>query len=78
MLSSTKRRISLLERSIELPITAERFLARVQDRIRFTGESLDEAFRSLLVSLSVENLDRLEKELVEWPNRNNSAQTKER
>jgi hypothetical protein len=50
MLSSTKRRISLLERSIELPITAERFLASVQDRVRFTGESLDDAFRSLLIS----------------------------
>jgi hypothetical protein len=65
MLSSTKRRIALLERSIELPITAERFWASVQERVRFTGESLDEAFRSLLVSLSVENLDRLEEELVQ-------------
>ena len=65
MLSSTKRRISVLERSMELPITAERFLARVQDRVRFTGESLDEAFRSLLIPLSVENLDRLEEELVQ-------------
>ena len=30
MLNSAKRRISILERSIELPITAERFLASVQ------------------------------------------------
>jgi hypothetical protein len=65
MLSSTKRRIALLERSIELPITAERFWASVQERVRLTGASVDEAFRSLLASLSDENLDRLEEELVQ-------------
>ena len=65
MLNSTKHRIALLERSIELPITAERFLASVQDRVRLTGESLDEAFRSLLVPLSIENLNRLEEEIMQ-------------
>jgi len=65
MLSSTKRRILLLERSIELPITADRFLASVQDRIRFTSESLAEAFRSLLFPLSIENLNRREEEIMQ-------------
>ncbi|MGP0071774.1 MAG: hypothetical protein ACLPWF_07565 [Bryobacteraceae bacterium] len=65
MLSSTKRRISVLERSIELPITAERFLASVQDRVRLTGASFDEVFRSSLASLSYENLCRLEKEVMQ-------------
>ena len=69
MLHSSKLTISFLERSIELPITAERFLASVQERVRLTGVSLDEAFRSLLIPLSVENLDRLEEELMQrrWP-----------
>ena len=63
MLSSTKRRISVLERTIELPITAERFLTSVQERVRLTGQRFDVVFRSSLVSLSDENLDRLEEEM---------------
>ena len=65
MLNSAKRRISLLERSIELPITLERFVISVQERARLTGASLDDAFQSLLVSLNDENLERLEKELIQ-------------
>jgi hypothetical protein len=65
MLNSAKRRISILERSIELPTTAGRFFDSVQERARLTGASLEEAFRSLLVSLSDENLERLEKELIQ-------------
>jgi hypothetical protein len=52
MLTSTKRRISILERSIELPITAERFLARAQERARLSGAIFEEARQSLLVSLN--------------------------
>jgi hypothetical protein len=63
MLSSTKRRISLLERSIQLPMTAERFAALVEERMRFTGMSVEEASKSVIGSLSLENLDRIEKEL---------------
>jgi hypothetical protein len=44
MLSSTKRRMSVLERSIQIPITAEIFVARVQERARLTGASFEEAF----------------------------------
>ena len=65
MLSSTKRRISLLERSIELPMTAERFLASVQEYVRLTGADSDEARQLLRVSLSDENLGRLGEELVQ-------------
>jgi hypothetical protein len=64
MLSSAKRRISLLERSIQLSMTAERFSALVEERMRLTGMGFEEASQSLIDSLSVENLDRLEKELV--------------
>ena len=62
---SAKRRLATLERSIELPLTVERFLARVEEHVRLTGASLDEAFRFLLAPLSVENLDRLEEELMQ-------------
>jgi len=64
MPSGAKHRMSILERSIELPLTAERFLASVQERVRHTGMSAIHAFRSLITSLSNENLDRLETELA--------------
>jgi hypothetical protein len=65
MLHGAKRRISALERSIALPVTAERFLASVQERVRLTGASFEEAGQSLLASLSVETLDRLADELLQ-------------
>ena len=65
MLSSTKRRISALERSIELPMTAARFAALVEERIRLTGMSLAEASQSVIVSLSEDSLARLEEELMQ-------------
>jgi len=65
MLSSAKRRISLLERSIELPMTFERFKSLIEERMRLTGISVEEACESLISTLGVENLDRLEKELIQ-------------
>ena len=65
MLSSAKRRISLLERSIELPMTFERFKSLIEERMRLTGMGVEEASQSLIDSLSVENLGRLEKELMQ-------------
>jgi hypothetical protein len=65
MLSSAKRRISILERSIQLPMTAERFAALVEERMRLTGMSIGEASQSLIAALSPENLGRLEKELLQ-------------
>ena len=65
MLSSTKRRIVLLERSIELPITEERFLAGVQNQVRLTGASFDDVLGSSLAALSYENLCRLEDDVTQ-------------
>jgi len=59
MLQSAKRRLGILERSIELPPTAERFMARVAEHVRLTGASNDDAIRALTTSISDENLDRL-------------------
>jgi len=57
MLSSAKRRMLVLERSIHLPITAARFLSLVEERVRLTGASFDDASQSLIVSLSDQDLD---------------------
>jgi hypothetical protein len=62
MLSSAKRRISLLEHSIQLPITAQRFLVLVEERVRLTGASFDDASQSLIVSLNDQDLDCLAEE----------------
>jgi hypothetical protein len=65
MLNNAKRRISVLERSIPLPITADRIMASAQERVRLTGASLDDALHSLMVSLSVEDLNRLVEEFLQ-------------
>jgi len=65
LLSSAKRRMSALERSIHLPITADRFLARVEEVIRPTGASRDEAFRLLMDPLTEHELEHLIEELLE-------------
>ena len=65
MLISTKRRMSVLERSIHIPMTADRFLARVQEVVRLTGASTDEAFRSLMPPLKDDELDHLIEEFLE-------------
>jgi hypothetical protein len=64
MLSSTKRRMSALERSIHIPMTADRFLARVQEVVRVTGTSTDEAFQSLVAPLKDHELDHLIEEFL--------------
>jgi hypothetical protein len=63
MLASTKRRMSILERSIQVPMTLERSLALVQERVRLTGASFEDASQSLLCSLSERDLARLDEEL---------------
>jgi hypothetical protein len=65
MLSSTKRRISTLERSIQVPMTAERFLARVEEFSRLTSATPDEAFQSVASSLDQPALDRLAEEFMQ-------------
>jgi len=63
MLSSAKRRMLVLERSIHLPITAARFLSLVEERVRLTGASFDDASQSLIVSLNDQDLYCLTEEL---------------
>jgi hypothetical protein len=65
MFSRTKRRMSVLERSIHIPMTADRFLARAEEVVRLTGSSIDEAFRSLVASLKDHELDHLTDELLD-------------
>jgi hypothetical protein len=64
MLASTKRRMSILERSIQIPMTAERALALVQERVRLTGASLEDASQSVIRSLSARDMDRLAEEFT--------------
>jgi hypothetical protein len=65
MLSSTKRRISVLECSIPIPITADVLLTRAQERARLTGATFEEAFQSLIPSLSTLDLERLADEFLQ-------------
>jgi len=65
MLSNTKRRMSVLERSIQIPITAEILLARAEERARLTGASLDEAFQSLIASVATRDLERVGEEFMQ-------------
>jgi hypothetical protein len=64
MLQGAKRRLATLERSIELPLTGARLLAQVQERVRLTGVSFDEAADSFAQSLSRDNLNRIVDELL--------------
>jgi hypothetical protein len=52
MLSTAKRRIVVLERSIHIPMTGERFFDSVQERVRLTGASFHDATQSLFPSWS--------------------------
>jgi len=63
MLNGAKRRMAVLERSIQLPVTVDRFLARVNERARLTGASFDDALGSLVVSLGDQELAYLVEEL---------------
>ena len=65
MLSNTKRRMSVLERSIQIPVTAEIFFARAEERARLTGASFDEALQSLILSLTTRDLERVAEELMQ-------------
>jgi hypothetical protein len=64
MLQSAKRRLATLERSIELSLTGKRVLAQVQERVRLTGASFEEAADSIGESLSRDNLNRIVDELL--------------
>jgi hypothetical protein len=59
MLRSVRRRITILERSIPVPLTAAIFSARVEKHAHQTGASWDTAFQSLISKVSDDELDRL-------------------
>ena len=65
MFSSTKRRMSVLERSIDISMAADRFEARVEEVVPLTGASTDEAFRSLMAPLKDHELEHLIEEFLE-------------
>src|ERR1700689_3361918 len=56
MLRSFGRRLSRLEESIPLPLTAERFLARAYQQARRAGSSYDSAVQVLARDLSDDEL----------------------
>jgi hypothetical protein len=52
VLQSAKRRLATLERSIELPINADHFMACVKDHMRLTGVNFEEAMRTVMGPLA--------------------------
>jgi hypothetical protein len=60
-----KRRLAILERSIELPITAERFKSCVEDHMRLTGVNFSDAVNFVIAGFSVEKLNSLAEKLLD-------------
>jgi len=69
LLSSTKRRMAVLERSIQIPITAKILMARAEERVRLTGASIEEAFQSRIPSLSTRDLECVLEEFMQLVDR---------
>ena len=63
MLNTIKRRLSRVEEFLPLPITVERFYARVQRRARRKGESFGSAMTDVLREVGDSELDFLAAEL---------------
>jgi hypothetical protein len=59
MLSSIKRRLSRVEESLPVPVTAERFYARAQQYAKRTGVSVEDAIGILAKDLSDKELDSI-------------------
>lgn len=59
ILHSVKRRLAALERSIQLPLTAELFLSQAHERARLRGTTFDSACEALVIKLSDPDLERL-------------------
>ena len=53
------RRITILERSIPVLMTADLFLARAEKHARRTGTNLETAIQSVVASVTDDDLDRL-------------------
>ena len=65
MLRGAKRRLTVLERSIELPINADHFMACIEDHMRLTGVNFEEAMRTVMGPFSIEKLDSLVEQLLD-------------
>jgi hypothetical protein len=63
MLRNFSRRLDRIELAIPLPITRERFVARVRQHIQRTGAGLEAAIATLLRDLSDSELDSLRAEV---------------
>ena len=59
MLRSINRRLSRVEESLPVPMTAERFYARAQQRARRTGGSVGDSIATLAKDLSDNELDSI-------------------
>jgi hypothetical protein len=62
MLSSIRRRLTRVEVSLPVPMTAERFYARAQRHANRTGGSLGDAIATLVKDLSDNELDSISAE----------------
>ena len=58
-MQGTKRRLAMLERSIELPLTAERVLALIEERVRLTGASRNDVIDAMAASMTSEKRHRV-------------------
>ena len=63
MNNPSKRRLFALERSFPVPLTAQRYIEQVEQRMRRIGTTREEAAKSLLAELSNDDLRRLSAEL---------------
>lgn len=59
MLRTLSRRLTRVAETVPLPLTLVRFTDRVQQRMRWTGESFDSAVANLLEDLSEAELQLL-------------------
>jgi hypothetical protein len=57
--------MAVLERSIQIPITAKILMARAEERVQLTGASIEEAFQSLIPSLSTRDLECVLEEFMQ-------------
>jgi hypothetical protein len=73
MLETVKRRLAGLERSIQPPLTAERFWSRLEEHARLTGASFDEALRAEMAKLSAEDFKSVKRGLEEIAFAGNTA-----
>jgi hypothetical protein len=58
-----KRRLFALERTVPVPLTAQRYFEHIEQRVQRMGLSREEATKSLLAEMSLDDLNHLSAEL---------------